>query len=108
MRLVGGSVKVLGAAAFDDFLAQTNGSYDAGTDAGVDTLFSTVALPAFYAALPPTVELLDDDFEVVDEVRIDVTTANENTCRLHGTDENHPNSRVSRRGRSLVCHMIRC
>ena len=104
VRLVGGSIKVLGAAAYDDYhdddadgvdggrqrrrqrrrrrrlgalenvvrsryLVQTNGSYDEETDAGVDVLFSTVALPAFYSSLPSTVGLLDDNFEVMEEVR---------------------------------------
>lgn len=115
VRLVGGSIKVLGAAAYeayddDDeadtggvtggvdggrrwlgalenvarsrYLAQTNGTYDVETDAGVDTVFSTVGIPAFYSALPPTVELLDDDFEVVEEVSVDANA----TCHLGGND----------------------
>ena len=105
VRLVGGSTKVLGAAAYDEYhvdeagisgvaggvdgrrrwlgalenvaqsryLAQTNGSYDVETDAGVDVVFSTVAVPAFYSALPPTVELLDDDYEIVEEVSVDAS-----------------------------------
>lgn len=51
------------------YLAQTNGSYDVTTTADVDVLFSTVALPAFYSALPPTVDLRDEKFEAVGEVR---------------------------------------
>eukprot|EP00903_Cladosiphon_okamuranus_P012613 g11801.t1 len=107
VRLVGGSIKVLGAAAYDAYhddaadigavaggvdggrrwlgalenathsryLSQTNGTYHVQTDAGVDTVFSTVAIPAFYSALPPTVELLDDNFEIVEEHGVELVTA---------------------------------
>ena len=49
--------------------APTNGTYDLETNAGADTVFSTVAIPAFYSALSPTVGLLDDNFNVANEVR---------------------------------------
>lgn len=38
------------------------------TNDGIDISFSTVALTAFYSALSSTVKLLDDEFEVMDEV----------------------------------------
>lgn len=47
----------------------TNGTYDLEINAGADTVFSTVAMPAFYSALSPTVGLLDDNYNVVNEVR---------------------------------------
>ena len=50
------------------YLAQTNGTYDLETNAGTDVVFSTVAIPAFYSALPSTVGLLDDNYDVIDEV----------------------------------------
>ena len=103
-RLVGGSVKVLGAASYnacyDDnnnavntrrqrwwrrqrhrrfFIPKnvvqsrnrdsTNGTYELETNAGADAVFSTVAVPAFYSALPSTVGLLDDNNDVANEVR---------------------------------------
>lgn len=96
VRLLGASVKTLGAASYDKFydddndvvngrrrrrllgvpenavrsryLAQTNGSYDSETNAGVDAVFSTVAIPALYSALPSTVSLLNDDYYFMDEV----------------------------------------
>lgn len=64
------------------YLMQTNGSYDTETNAGVDVFFSTVALPAFYSALPSTVGLLDDDFEVLDEVRSCNTSINTSSTGL--------------------------
>ena len=97
-RLVGGSARYLGSAVhnfFDDdandintvnarrqphrlsameiivrsrYLARKRGSYDVRTDAGVDVVFSTVANPAFYSALPSTVGLRDDSYNVIDAV----------------------------------------
>ena len=97
MRLIGASVKTLGADSYDKFydddndvvngrrrrrrldtltndsqsrrLARTQGTYDNETNAGVDAVFSTVAIPAFFSALPSTVGLRDDDYSVMDEVR---------------------------------------
>ncbi len=69
VRLAGGSIKVLGAAAYDDDEDGADGSYDEDADAGIDVFFSTVALPAFYSSLPATVGLLDDNYEVMEEVR---------------------------------------
>ena len=46
-------------------LARTIGSYDVGTNAGVDVVFSTVAIPAFYSALPATVGLRDDNYKTI-------------------------------------------
>ena len=96
VRLLGANVKTLGSASYDVFydddndvvngrrrrrllgipenvvrsryLAQTNRTYDEETNAGVDAVFSTVAIPALYSALPSTVGLLDDDYYVMDEV----------------------------------------
>lgn len=90
---VDGGRRWLGAlenAVRSRYLAQTNGSYDVETDAGVDTVFSTVAIPAFYSALPPTVELLDDEFEIVEEVSVDAAAPRRKrpVCsRLHGAGE---------------------
>ena len=97
-RLVGGSARYLGSAAYNFFyddvndnttmnfprkerrlsameiivrsryLARKRGSYDLRTDAGVDVVFSTVANPAFYSALPSTVGLRDDSYNVIDAV----------------------------------------
>ena len=97
-RLVGGSARYLGSAAYNFFyddandnnaanarrqphrlsameiivrsrhLARMIGSYDAATNAGVDAVFSTVANPAFYSALPSTVGLRDDNYDAIDEV----------------------------------------
>lgn len=50
------------------YLAKTNGTYDLETNGGADAVFSTVAIPAFYSALPSTVGLLDDNYDVVNEV----------------------------------------
>lgn len=94
VRLLGGTVRTLGSAAYEVFLdddndtvnertqtrrldalqisrslAQTNGSYDVETDAGVDVVFSTVAIPAFSSALPSTVGLLNDNYFIAEEVR---------------------------------------
>lgn len=44
------------------------GEYDETTNAGVDVFFSSVALPALYAALPATVWMLDDDYFPTGEV----------------------------------------
>ncbi|CAB1109758.1 unnamed protein product [Ectocarpus sp. CCAP 1310/34] len=116
VRFVGGSVKVLGAAAYDDdddddddpddhgeetdgrrrrrrlgdlenvvrsrYLTQSNGSYDAGTNAGTDVFFATVAAPALYSALPSTVGLLDDSFEVMAEHEVELATANADLAGL--------------------------
>ncbi|CAM9782649.1 unnamed protein product, partial [Ectocarpus sp. 12 AP-2014] len=116
VRFVGGSIKVLGAAAYDDddhddddhddhgeetdgrrrrrrlgdlenvvrsrYLTQSNGSYDAGTDAGTDVFFATVAAPALYSALPSTVGLLDDGFEVMAEHEVELATANADLAGL--------------------------
>lgn len=38
-------------------------------DAGIDVVFSTVALPLFYSAIPSTVGLINNDLEYMDEVR---------------------------------------
>ena len=103
-RLVGGSARYLGSAAYNFFyddindnttmnfprkelrlsameivvrsryLARIRGSYDVRTDAGVDVVFSTVANPAFYSALPSTVGLRDRYYNTIDEVR--------GSCRL--------------------------
>lgn len=43
-------------------------TYDETVNAGIDVFFSTVVLPAFYSALPPTVSLLDEDFNPMAEV----------------------------------------
>lgn len=73
IKLLGGGVKTLGV--LQDHVVDTlpedavAGTYNETVDAGADVFFSTVALPAFYSALPPTVGLLDDDFNVMDEVR---------------------------------------
>ncbi|CAM9633673.1 unnamed protein product, partial [Hapterophycus canaliculatus] len=114
VRLVGGSIKVMGAAAYDDYpdddddggrrlrrkrrrrrrlgalenivrsryLQQTNGSYDVETNAGVDVVFSTVAMPAFFSALPPTVGLLGDGFEIIDEHGVELATASADLAGL--------------------------
>ena len=37
-------------------------------DAGVDVVFSTVALPAFYSAIPASVGMRDQDFDLMGEV----------------------------------------
>ena len=55
-------------------LARRIGSYDVETNAGVDVVFSTVANPAFYSALPSTVGLRDRYYNTIDEVR--------GSCRL--------------------------
>lgn len=96
VRLLGANVKTLGQASYDElsdddndtvsgrrrrrllgvpknvvrsrYLAEANGDYDAETNAGVDAVFSTVAIPAFYSALPSTVSLLDDEYYFMDEV----------------------------------------
>lgn len=92
VRIVGGSTQTLGDALFnvsydDDnsgtvwrrlvtlenggqsrHLALDNATYHPETNAGADAFFSTVAIPAFYSALPSTVGLMDDNYDVVDEV----------------------------------------
>ena len=104
-RLIGGSARYLGSAAYNCFndngkvnntvnarqqthrlsametivwsryLARRSGPYDVRTNAGVDVVFSTVANPAFYSALPSTVGLLDDNYKIIHEVC--------DTCRFH-------------------------
>ncbi|CBN76582.1 peroxinectin precursor [Ectocarpus siliculosus] len=64
------------------YLTQSNGSYDAGTDAGTDVFFATVAAPALYSALPSTVGLLDDGFEVMAEHEVELATANADLAGL--------------------------
>lgn len=49
-------------------LDRMSGSYDVRTNAGADVVFSTVANPAFYSALPPTVGLRDENYNIIDEV----------------------------------------
>lgn len=49
--------------------APTNGTYDLDTNAGADAVFTTVAIPAFYSALPSTIGLLDDNYNAENEVR---------------------------------------
>lgn len=72
VKLLGGNIKTLGvlkahvAPLAEDDVA---GAYNETVDAGADVFFSTVAVPAFFSALPPTVRLLDDTYDVMDEVR---------------------------------------
>ncbi|CAN0530144.1 unnamed protein product, partial [Laminaria digitata] len=64
------------------YLAQTNGTYDLETNGGADAVFSTVAIPAFYSALPSTVGLLDDNYDVVNEHGVELATASADVAGL--------------------------
>ena len=92
IRLVGGSVRLLGSASYSasndddndtvnnrrrrrrrlrrlqENVPRNRSFYNSETNAGTDAVFSTVAIPTFYSALPSTVGLLDDNYDVIDEV----------------------------------------
>eukprot|EP00904_Undaria_pinnatifida_P011388 jgi/Undpi1/737/HiC_scaffold_10.g04201.m1 len=107
IRLVGGSVRLLGSAFYSALNDDDNDTvnnrrrrrrrrlrrlqenvprnrsfYNSETNAGTDAVFSTVAIPTFYSALPSTVGLLDDNYDVIDEHEIELAMASADVAGL--------------------------